>query len=98
MITSALESLVEQSKGNTKSQNQLINTLLSVNVSFDKISGSNLVQKLLANATFESVKLASELYKEALASEGACFTVDQRIFAGRYCKPSTGCLRSKWTK
>ena len=39
MITSALESLVEQCKGNSQSQNQLLTTLLKVNVSFDKISG-----------------------------------------------------------
>ena len=90
MITSALESLVQQSKGNAKSQNQLITTLLTVNVSFDKISGSNLVGKLLANSNFETVKLAADFYKEALASDGACFTVDQRIFAGQHLAKLAG--------
>ena len=90
MITSALESLVHHSKGNDKSQNQLITTLLTVNVSFDKISGSNVVGKLLANSNFETVKLAADLYKQALSSDGAVFTVDQRIYAGQHLAKLAG--------
>ncbi len=82
MVTSALESLVEACKDNPKSQSELMKTLLDVNISFDKITGTNLVQKLLGNADFATVKMASEMFMEALANEGSTFNMQQRVFAG----------------
>ena len=79
MITSALESLTEKVKENPKGQTELIKTLLKVNVSYDKITGSSVVQKILTNATFETVQVAAELYSEALQGHG--FTSPQRVYA-----------------
>ena len=83
MISSALESLVLKSKGCAQAEKDLLSTFLSVNVSFDKVAGTNLIQKILNNSTPETVKLAADFYKEALASEGACFSTQQRVFAGQ---------------
>ena len=79
MITSALESLTEKVKDQPQAQTDLIRTLLRVNVSYDKITGSSVVQKILTNASFETVQAAAELYSEALQGHG--YTSPQRVYA-----------------
>ena len=79
MITSALESLTEKVKDQPQAQTDLIKTLLKVNVSYDKITGSSVVQKILTNASFETVQAAAELYSEALQGHG--YTSPQRVYA-----------------
>ncbi len=86
MILSAFESLVEAIKENPKAQTSVMKTLLKANIAFDKVSGSNVVQRLLSQSTLPTIKAAYDLYKNALSGqkeEGSLYSVRERVYAGQ---------------
>lgn len=85
IILSALDSLIDGCKDEPKSQGQLLKVFLKVNTAFDKVTGSSCVQRMLANASIDIVKLASSLYKDALQgnkADGTTYSVQERVYAG----------------
>ena len=87
IILSAFDSLIDVLKSNPKGQKHLLKTLLlNVNMAYDKVTGSSIVQKLLLGAPFETVKYAAALFQQALhgqKEDGSTFSVQERVYSGQ---------------
>ena len=71
LVLSAFDSLIEALKDNPKGQKHFLKTVLQVNMAYDKVTGSSIVQKLLTGAPFETVQFLAKMFKEALQGQKA---------------------------
>ena len=80
-ILSLLAKIVSLAQGDPQVEKAVLENLLRQKVSFDKVTGGNVVQQIIAKASdFAVVEFASEIFREA-AKGGEDVTQQERVFS-----------------